>query len=177
MKQLNKYRQHGSTLIEVLVSMFIIALGVMALMALQVRTAASIKESENMGIVAQATQNLAESMAANPKLVFDENTNPPTTTKNYENYKGNISVSSEPVKIPEFDGKKDHQKTLAQYHKDRMGYMLSEIQGLSDNVTVDITASEGVGANVITTKWSMGLEGDENESQHDYSYSYIIEDN
>ena len=39
--------QQGSTLIEILVSMFILALGLMALIAMQTRTSIGIKEAEN----------------------------------------------------------------------------------------------------------------------------------
>lgn len=63
-----KIRQRGMTLIEVLVSMFVLAVGVLALLATQLRTVASVQEAESQTIVAQAVQNLMESMLINPTL-------------------------------------------------------------------------------------------------------------
>ena len=61
-------RQHGMTIIEVLVSMMILALGVLALLATQLRTAAGVREAEQQTIVSQEVQNLIEGMLANPTL-------------------------------------------------------------------------------------------------------------
>jgi type IV pilus assembly protein PilV len=61
-------RQHGMTIIEVLVSMMILALGVLVLLATQLRTAAGVREAEQQTIVSQEVQNLIEGMLANPTL-------------------------------------------------------------------------------------------------------------
>lgn len=63
-----KIRQRGMTLIEVLIAMFVLAIGVLALLATQLRTVASVHEAESQTIVAQAVQNLMESMLINPTL-------------------------------------------------------------------------------------------------------------
>lgn len=60
--------QHGMTIIEVLVSMMILALGVLVLLATQLRTAAGVREAEQQTIVSQEVQNLIEGMLANPTL-------------------------------------------------------------------------------------------------------------
>ena len=75
-------RQQGSTLIEIMVSMFILALGLMALLAMQTRTSAAIKEAENQTRVAQYTENLAEEMMTNPKLILASN----DTKRDYSDY-------------------------------------------------------------------------------------------
>ena len=60
--------QSGMTLIEVLIAMFVLAIGVLALLAVQLRTVSSVRESENQTTVAQITQNLIEGMLINPTL-------------------------------------------------------------------------------------------------------------
>lgn len=58
--------QSGMTLIEVLIAMFVLAIGVLALLAVQLRTVSNVRESENQTTVAQITQNLIEGMLINP---------------------------------------------------------------------------------------------------------------
>lgn len=60
--------QSGMTLIEVLIAMFVLAIGVLALLAVQLRTVSNVRESENQTAVAQITQNLIEGMLINPTL-------------------------------------------------------------------------------------------------------------
>lgn len=78
--------QRGAALIEVLVSMFILALGVMALLAMQVRTSSGIREAENMSIVAAATQNLANGLMINPTLEPGTGINASNTNAAYDLY-------------------------------------------------------------------------------------------
>ena len=66
-----KHGQRGMTLLEVLVSMFLLAVGVLALLATQLRTVASVREAESQTVVAQAVQNLMEGMMLNPTLSAD----------------------------------------------------------------------------------------------------------
>lgn len=63
-----KQTQSGMTLLEVLVSMFVLAIGVLALLATQIRSVAGVREAEGQTIAAQAVQNLIEGMLANPTL-------------------------------------------------------------------------------------------------------------
>ena len=65
----SKPYQSGMTLIEVLVAMFVLAIGVLALLAIQLRTVSSVREAEGQTIVSQLTQNLVEGMLINPRLV------------------------------------------------------------------------------------------------------------
>ena len=66
--------QSGMTLIEVLIAMFVLAIGVLALLAVQLRTVSSVRESENQTAVAQITQNLIEGMLINPTLSEETDT-------------------------------------------------------------------------------------------------------
>lgn len=63
-----KQKQSGMTLVEVLVAMFVLAVGVLALLATQLRTISSVREAESQTVVAQAVQNLMEGMQINPTL-------------------------------------------------------------------------------------------------------------
>lgn len=103
----SKPNQAGMTLIEVLVAMFVLAIGVLALLAIQLRTVSSVREAEGQTIVSQLTQNLVEGMLINPRL--EKCTDPQTgaTTsgrdrgwcKNYSDYYTTYGDSStEPLK-------------------------------------------------------------------------------
>lgn len=66
----HKQSVKGATLIEVLVSVFLLTFGILGLMAAQLNSVAAVSESENRAIAAQAAENLAEAMQANPKLAI-----------------------------------------------------------------------------------------------------------
>ena len=55
-------------LIEVLISVVVLALGILALLATQLRSVGSVRDAETQSIAAQAAQNLIEGMTANPQL-------------------------------------------------------------------------------------------------------------
>ena len=63
-----KQKQQGSTLLEVLVSVFVLGFGLLALVTMQMKTVMTTREAENQTIVAQAADSLIESMLMNPKL-------------------------------------------------------------------------------------------------------------
>lgn len=71
--KVNKYmgigfQQQGFALIEVLISVVVLALGILALLATQLRSVGSVRDAETQTIAAQAAQNLIEGMTANPQL-------------------------------------------------------------------------------------------------------------
>lgn len=65
---LNQKKIRGATLLEVLVSVFIMAFGIMALMLAQLKSVGSVREAEMQTRVALAVQNLAEGMLSNPDV-------------------------------------------------------------------------------------------------------------
>ena len=79
--------QSGMTLIEVLIAMFVLAIGVLALLAVQLRTVSNVRESENQTTVAQITQNLIEGMLINPTLSEETDTAGEKTTRYKKSYK------------------------------------------------------------------------------------------
>ncbi|HEZ6936392.1 TPA: type IV pilus modification protein PilV [Neisseria meningitidis] len=78
-----KNPQSGMALIEVLVAMLVLTIGILALLSVQLRTVASVREAESQTIVSQITQNLMEGMLMNPTIDSDSN------KKNYNLYMGN----------------------------------------------------------------------------------------
>ena len=70
MNELNKFKnsQKGSTLLEILVSVFVLGFGLLALVTMQMKTVMTTREAENQTIVAQAADSMIESMLMNPNL-------------------------------------------------------------------------------------------------------------
>lgn len=63
-----KNTQNGMTLIEVLIAMFVLAVGILALLAVQLRAVSGVREAETQTIVSQVTQSFIEGMLVNPIL-------------------------------------------------------------------------------------------------------------
>lgn len=91
-----KNPQSGMALIEVLVAMLVLTIGILALLSVQLRTVASVREAETQTIVSQITQNLMEGMLMNPTIDSDSNkknynlyTRPYTPTPSGGNFKLN----------------------------------------------------------------------------------------
>ena len=90
--------QSGMTLIEVLIAMFVLAIGVLALLAVQLRTVSSVRESENQTTVAQITQNLIEGMLINPTLSEETDTAGEKTSRYKKSYDAYLTSGSEQLK-------------------------------------------------------------------------------
>ncbi|CWT67614.1 type IV pilus biogenesis protein PilI [Neisseria meningitidis] len=104
-------------LIEVLVAMLVLTIGILALLSVQLRTVASVREAETQTIVSQITQNLMEGMLMNPTIDSDSN------KKNYNLYMGNhhtLSAVDGDFAVDAVKSKKD----LAKAQLDRFGYEL-----------------------------------------------------
>ena len=86
--------QSGMPLIEVLIAMFVLAIGVLALLAVQLRTVSSVRESENQTAVAQITQNLIEGMLINPTLSEETDTAGEKTTRYKKSYDAYLKSDS-----------------------------------------------------------------------------------
>ena len=90
--------QSGMTLVGVLIAMFVLAIGVLALLAVQLRTVSNVRESENQTTVAQITQNLIEGMLINPTLSEETDTAGDKTSRYKKSYDAYITSSSEQLK-------------------------------------------------------------------------------
>ncbi|HFC8625180.1 TPA: type IV pilus modification protein PilV [Neisseria gonorrhoeae] len=121
-----KNPQSGMALIEVLVAMLVLTIGILALLSVQLRTVASVREAETQTIVSQITQNLMEGMLINPTIDSDSN------KKNYNLYTGSYAATSSDgdFKLNNLISKTD----LAKAQLDRFGYELK--QALPDAVAI-----------------------------------------
>lgn len=121
-----KNPQSGMALIEVLVAMLVLTIGILALLSVQLRTVASVREAETQTIVSQITQNLMEGMLMNPTIDLDSN------KKNYNLYTGPYPPTSSDgnFKLNNLISKKD----LAKTQLDRFGYELKN--ALPDAVAI-----------------------------------------
>ncbi|HGS8314080.1 type IV pilus modification protein PilV [Neisseria gonorrhoeae] len=121
-----KNPQSGMALIEVLVAMLVLTIGILALLSVQLRTVASVREAETQTIVSQITQNLMEGMLMNPTIDSDSN------KKNYNLYIRNSIPSA-----VDGDFKVDAVKSkvqLADEQLKRFGYELKN--ALPDAVAI-----------------------------------------
>lgn len=124
-----KNPQSGMALIEVLVAMLVLTIGILALLSVQLRTVASVREAETQTIVSQITQNLMEGMLMNPTIDSDSN------KKNY-----NLYTKSYPSTSSDGDFKLDNlisKRDLAKTQLDRFGYELKN--ALPDAVAIHYT--------------------------------------
>ena len=118
--------QSGMTLIEVLIAMFVLAIGVLALLAVQLRTVSSVRESENQTTVAQITQNLIEGMLINPTLSEETDTAGEKTSHYKKSYEAYLTPELEELKgskqTAEFEANMDKtqlaQAQIAQFKAD-----------------------------------------------------------
>ena len=114
--------QSGMTLIEVLIAMFVLAIGVLALLAVQLRTVSNVRESENQTTVAQITQNLIEGMLINPTLSEETDTAGEKTSHYKEYYDAYEKLKDDPKQTAKFEAKmnKDQlaQAQIAQFKAD-----------------------------------------------------------
>lgn len=121
-----KNPQSGMALIEVLVAMLVLTIGILALLSVQLRTVASVREAETQTIVSQITQNLMEGMLMNPTIDSDSN------KKNYNLYTESYTSTSSDgdFALDKLKSKKD----LAKAQLDRFGYELKN--ALPDTVAI-----------------------------------------
>ncbi|HFC3096376.1 TPA: type IV pilus modification protein PilV [Neisseria gonorrhoeae] len=121
-----KNPQSGMALIEVLVAMLVLTIGILALLSVQLRTVASVREAETQTIVSQITQNLMEGMLMNPTIDPDGN------KKNYNLYTELYTSTSSggDFKLNNLISKRD----LAKAQLDRFGYELKN--ALPDAVAI-----------------------------------------
>ena len=90
MNELRKFNhsQKGSTLLEILVSVFVLGFGLLALVTMQMKTVMTAREAENQTIVAQATDSLIESMLMNPHLKLDTSSGEKVFYRQFDDYRG-----------------------------------------------------------------------------------------
>ncbi|HGM0030655.1 TPA: type IV pilus modification protein PilV, partial [Neisseria gonorrhoeae] len=107
-------------------AMLVLTIGILALLSVQLRTVASVREAETQTIVSQITQNLMEGMLMNPTIDLDSN------KKNYSLYMGKQTPSA-------VDGKftLDAEKSKAQLAEEQLKRFSYELKNaLPDAVAI-----------------------------------------
>lgn len=190
--------QSGMTLIEVLIAMFVLAIGVLALLAVQLRTVSNVRESENQTTVAQITQNLIEGMLINPTLSEETDTAGEKTSRYKKSYDDAyyITSSSEQLKdskqTAKFEAKMNKnqlaQAQIAQFKAD-LAKALPEAQVFStickDSSGAEPTFENGFNAKcdgkgdttIVKVLWLQDVEEENstknlNTSGHHVVYTY-----
>ncbi|HGP7615973.1 TPA: type IV pilus modification protein PilV [Neisseria gonorrhoeae] len=123
-----KNPQSGMALIEVLVAMLVLTIGILALLSVQLRTVASVREAETQTIVSQITQNLMEGMLMNPTIDSDSN------KKNYNLYTGPYTPTPSGGDFKLNNNNLISKKDLAKAQLDRFDYELKN--ALPDAVAI-----------------------------------------
>lgn len=135
-----KNPQSGMALIEVLVAMLVLTIGILALLSVQLRTVASVREAETQTIVSQITQNLMEGMLMNPTIDSDSN------KKNYSLYMGKQTLSA-------VDGKfmLDAEKSKAQLAEEQLKRFSHELKNaLPDAVAIHYAVCKDSSGDALT---------------------------
>lgn len=130
-KPLNQ--EHGVSLIEVLVSTFILTLGILAILSVQAYSTASIQLQDANTAVALIKHNLAEGIATNPRLniIFSEQGySIKKDYSNYGKYEGNCSDRS--AKLMNVESKPLSQKELAARQLDQLCQEIKQIHSIID---------------------------------------------
>ena len=184
------------TLIEVLIAMFVLAIGVLALLAVQLRTVSNVRESENQTTVAQITQNLIEGMLINPTLSEETDTAGDKTSRYKKSYDAYITSGSEQLKdskqTAKFEAKMNKtqlaQAQIAQFKAD-LDKALPEAQVFStickDSSGAEPTYENGFNAKcdgkgdttIVKVLWLQDVEEENtaknlNTSGHHVVYTY-----
>lgn len=139
--KVNKYmgigfQQQGFALIEVLISVVVLALGILALLATQLRSVGSVRDAETQTIAAQAAQNLIEGMTANPQLELTGRDGV-WTKKKYDHY---LNVAA-PDPVTDADG-----------GYDTTNLALKQLKEFNDELNASKLGDMNVRARVCKTK-------------------------
>nr|WP_281174483.1 type IV pilus modification protein PilV [Stenoxybacter acetivorans] len=174
-----KNRQKGSTLIEVMISIFVLSFGVLVLMVAQLRGVSSVQEAGNQTVVAQAAQNLMESMLTNPVLIAPTN-DATVAAKDYSFYE-NLWTG-----IKSNNNCNDNYTGGQTY--DRNGMANIQLCHFKNEVNANLTNIEDINLDVkpddtLEIKWKMQIADGEDKNlgtdangMIEYTYSLPISD-
>lgn len=181
LKKLQSIR--GSTLLEVLISVFIMAFGIMALMLAQLKSVGNVREAEMQTRVAQAVQNLSAGMLSNPDVISNLGTLTATNTKlTYRSYHRSQTITP--------TANAANIKVCGESHNDngisntdlttcQIQTFTTELQNALPNATKISYVITGTNTdnNDPTTKISVTwTEGNSDNDQFDFNYSAVVGD-
>ena len=193
---------HGATILEVMISVLLLTFGVLALMAAQLRSVASLSEAENRSIVSQAAEALAEGMQANSSLEKKGSSYGRTYTAYYSGSTSVMTVGDDSQKATVQTGLSGTgltKKQVADQHIAEFEYVLktqlTNVNTLSYVICRDKTEPEAAtydnngqfkenctpadndtDTHVIKVVWRMGNgKNDSSNDNNTTAYSYMLE--
>lgn len=170
----------GSTLLEVMVSVFIMAFGIMALMLAQIKSVSNVREAEMQTRVAQAVQNLASDMLGNPdafNTISASSTSDAVKLKytSYNTSEKDVTPSSGfgNVGLCATDALSDagNMKTcnLENFEK--------QLQNALPNATgIKYAIATAGDTTTITVKWTEAGGSNDNADNYQFTYSAVVGD-
>ena len=175
----------GSTLLEVLISVFIMAFGIMALMLAQLKSVGNVREAEMQTRVAQAVQNLSAGMLSNPDVINNVGTHLAATTKftytDYNKPKQDITPTSSAVDVA-ICGNSSNPNGVKREDliKCQLNAFAAELKNALPNATgisYAITSTSGdTPTTTIEVKWTESNGDTQNSDDFNYSYSAVVGD-
>ena len=191
----------GATILEVMISVLLLTFGVLALMAAQLRSVASLSEAENRSIVSQAAEALAEGMQANSSLEKVGNSYGRTYTAYYSGSTSVMTVGDDSQKTTVQNGLSGtglNKKQVADQHiaefeyvlktqltnVNTLGYVICRDKAKPEAATYDngqfkdncAPAKNDTDTHVIKVVWRMGNgKNDSSNDNNTTAYSYMLE--
>ncbi len=182
--QLTAHSIRGSTLLEVLISVFIMAFGIMALMLAQLKSVSNVREAEMQTRVAQAVQNLSAGMLSNPDIISNIGSPQAAQIKlTYTRYDTSsdqsVNVTAAPAKIdvcgaPSSDNGVNDQE-LATCHTKTFAAELQNALPNATAITYNISSNSNQ-KNPQTTIKVLWTESNGDNDSFQYSYSAVVGD-
>ena len=192
---------HGATILEVMISVLLLTFGVLALMAAQLRSVASLSEAENRSIVSQAAEALAEGMQANSSLEKVGSSYGRTYTAYYSGSTSVMTVGDDSQKTTVQNGLSGTgltKKQVADQHiaefeyvlktqltnVNTLGYTICRDKAKPEAATYDnghfddkcVPANNDTDTHVIKVVWRMGNgKNDSSNDNNTTAYSYMLE--
>lgn len=196
---------HGATILEVMISVLLLTFGVLALMAAQLRSVASLSEAENRSIVSQAAEALAEGMQANSSLKTISNNGKISYYRIYKEYEkppASVTIGDDSQKATVqrgLSGLGTQTKTqVANQHiaefeyvlktqltnVNTLGYVICRDKAKPEAATYDnghfddkcAPANNDTDTHVIKVVWRMGNgKNDSSNDNNTTAYSYMLE--
>ena len=121
---MGKMKQDGFTLLEILVSVTILVVGLLGVLAMQLRSYTSIREAEKVSVVGGMTDALAEAMRSNAGLFAETTASETVIRSDWSHYETAVSSTTRPA-----DGSPVSAGNLAGYHLGIFDQQLKEVLG------------------------------------------------
>ncbi|OAM22311.1 hypothetical protein A7P89_05895 [Eikenella corrodens] len=177
----------GSTLLEVLISVFIMAFGIMALMLAQLKSVGNVREAEMQTRVAQAVQNLSAGMLSNPDVITNLGSASNINAKlQYSNYKTSswVNVDSNPPSANMICGSGSANSTVKnnEFTTCIINAFVNELKIAlpnASNIAYKIDSTSGATpTTTISVKWSETNDTapGANSDNYDFQYSAVVGD-